>query len=155
MENNSPVRDKIIEILDQRNRKGMETYGVSIDECDPPTGCWKMEMIEELTDALQYAIRQILALEDEVRNKIDVIDTLNDEIEYKHDFIRRVTGDRRLHSVKEMRDQYKNRIDDLEEIVDEYEARILQEILDGNLESREEDERIIRERLEKFVGKTE
>lgn len=57
------VKKKIIEILDQRNKKGLETYGETIDECDPPTGNWRQEVIEEVVDALQYSVRQLCETE--------------------------------------------------------------------------------------------
>ena len=43
------VEGFIIERLKERNKVGMETYGVSIDECDPPTGSFYLEVIDELT----------------------------------------------------------------------------------------------------------
>ena len=53
------IRDLIIAALDARDAKGWETYGRAMEEAIPPTGCWKMDAIEELLDCCQYLARQV------------------------------------------------------------------------------------------------
>ena len=61
------VLDFITRKLHERQNIGFKKYGVSIDECNPPTGSFKMEVIEELLDALQYITRECFKLQQEIK----------------------------------------------------------------------------------------
>ena len=62
----SAVLDYITNMLKERQAVGLERYGVSIDDCDPPTGCFKLEVIEEQADGLQYMARECMKKEKEI-----------------------------------------------------------------------------------------
>lgn len=68
---NGPVFTKIRTALLQRNKSGIEKYGKNIDNGVPPTGCWKLEVIEELLDMGQYLAREIVEQEKRI-NKLKV-----------------------------------------------------------------------------------
>jgi hypothetical protein len=63
----SRVLNYITETLIKRQEVGLQKYGESIDNCDPPTGSFKTEVIEEILDALQYMTRLLLEKEDIIK----------------------------------------------------------------------------------------
>lgn len=77
----SAVLEYIVNKLKDRQKVGLKKYGVSIDDCDPPTGCFKLEVIEETTDGLQYMARECMRLEEENRRLKEEQQRLQDRLE--------------------------------------------------------------------------
>lgn len=50
----SEVLTKVIEDMRQREAKGLETYGTTMDRKDLTTGQWITHLREELQDAILY-----------------------------------------------------------------------------------------------------
>jgi hypothetical protein len=50
----SEVLKKVIEDMRQREAKGLETYGTTMDRKDLTTGQWITHLREELQDAILY-----------------------------------------------------------------------------------------------------
>lgn len=50
----SEVLKKVIEDMRQREAKGLETYGTTMDRKDLNTGQWVTHLREELQDAILY-----------------------------------------------------------------------------------------------------
>lgn len=57
----------ISEGIDIQNAKGLKNYNQTLDECPIEDYEWNIMMIEELIDANQYAIKQIIKLEAELK----------------------------------------------------------------------------------------
>lgn len=51
---NSEILTKVIEDMRQREAKGLETYGTTMDRKDLTTGQWITHLREELQDAILY-----------------------------------------------------------------------------------------------------
>jgi hypothetical protein len=64
----SKVMNYIVSQLTERQKAGLKKYGVNIDDCNPPTGSFYMEVIQETLDALQYMARANLRLQDEAKS---------------------------------------------------------------------------------------
>lgn len=60
----SKTLNKAIQILRTREKRGTSKYGRTLDNCKDSDYDWKMEIIEELSDALMYAAREIRKLEE-------------------------------------------------------------------------------------------
>jgi NTP pyrophosphatase (non-canonical NTP hydrolase) len=56
------IKQIINDLLDKQERKGIETYGHSLEECPDDKYNWQQMTIEELIDALQYQVKQNLYL---------------------------------------------------------------------------------------------
>lgn len=52
------IREIAIEFLDKAQARGMASYGRPLEDADDGRD-WLVEVIEELTDALQYASKEI------------------------------------------------------------------------------------------------
>lgn len=57
----------ISEGIDEQNAKGLKNYNQTLDECPIEDYEWNIMQIEELIDANQYAIKQIIKLEAELK----------------------------------------------------------------------------------------
>lgn len=57
----------IEEGIDAQNAKGLKNYNQTLDDCPAEDYEWNIMMIEELIDANQYAIKQIIKLEAELK----------------------------------------------------------------------------------------
>lgn len=60
----STIKDEIIAILDKQNAKGLKKYNHTLDECPADKYDWNTMIIEELVDALQYAVKENQRLRD-------------------------------------------------------------------------------------------
>lgn len=56
------IRNRIIDLLDRQNEKGIRTYGHTLDEA-PDTFDWRLMAMEELIDLVQYQQKEIIRLE--------------------------------------------------------------------------------------------
>ncbi len=68
------VRKKINEWLDERDEKGVETYGQTLTECPDDAYNWNVMIMEELLDGIQYAAKENLRLQKEnkqLRERLD------------------------------------------------------------------------------------
>lgn len=59
------VLDTVETMINKQNKKGMETYGQSLDDCPVDDYDWQVMISEELIDALQYQQKEISRLNDE------------------------------------------------------------------------------------------
>jgi hypothetical protein len=95
------IKRRIIELLDAQERKGIQTYGKTLEDAhyddDGVPYDWNTMALEELVDALQYQIKQNLFLEHENEQAHQII------AELEHDL------DNCDHQVREM--LYNNRDD--------------------------------------------
>ena len=57
------VTQRIIELLDKQNEKGLRKYGTTIDEAKDEHYDWRLMAIEELIDLVQYQQKEIMRLE--------------------------------------------------------------------------------------------
>jgi 3-dehydroquinate synthase class II len=57
------VTQKIIEIMDKQNEKGLRKYGTTIDEVKDEEFDWRLMAMEELIDLAQYQQKEIVRLE--------------------------------------------------------------------------------------------
>lgn len=55
--NPNKITQQIIDWFIERDKAGRKKYGKSIEDGIPPTGSWKLEIIQELLDAIQYSFR--------------------------------------------------------------------------------------------------
>ena len=57
------IKDKVLynikALMDAQNEKGLKKYGQSLDDCPSYQHDWKIMIIEELIDALQYQQKEI------------------------------------------------------------------------------------------------
>lgn len=77
------IKEEIIKILDKQNKKGMDTYGQTLDECPDDAYDWQQMMIEELVDALQYQIKENKRLKRIIKEKDNFIMERLDNAVYK------------------------------------------------------------------------
>ena len=56
------IKQIINDILDRQEKKGIETYGQSLEDCPDDEYDWDQMTLEELIDALQYQVKQNLYL---------------------------------------------------------------------------------------------
>jgi chromosome segregation ATPase len=56
------IKERILEILEKQNAKGLATYGHTLDDCPMDKYDWNHMALEELIDALQYMIKENLRL---------------------------------------------------------------------------------------------
>jgi hypothetical protein len=87
------IKQRIIRILDAQEKKGIETYGETLEDADidPKTGNpynWDLMALEELIDALQYQIKQNLLLEDELVQANGIIHELEADLDGCDDKVR-------------------------------------------------------------------
>lgn len=61
------VKQLIIEAIDSQAAKGISKYGVPLEDGCPPTGDWKLEVIQELVDACSYLARKMIDQENDLR----------------------------------------------------------------------------------------
>lgn len=59
------IRDKINQWLDERDHKGIITYGQTLDACPTEDYDWNTMLIEELLDGIQYAAKENIRLHKE------------------------------------------------------------------------------------------
>lgn len=71
------VRDKINEWLDERDEKGVATYGQTLTECPDDAYDWQVMLHEEMLDALQYAAKENLRLHKENKQLKERLDERN------------------------------------------------------------------------------
>jgi 3-dehydroquinate synthase class II len=57
------VTQKIIELLDKQNEKGLRKHGKTIDDAKVEYYDWRLMAIEELIDLVQYQQKEIMRLE--------------------------------------------------------------------------------------------
>lgn len=79
------IKQRIIDILDRQEKKGFATYGRSLenahfDENGEPYD-WNLMALEELVDALQYMIKENLALEHEIEEAHHIISELDNDLD--------------------------------------------------------------------------
>ena len=53
------LRERLNEVFDNQEAKGLAKYGKPLEVGDPPSGSWDMEVIQELVDACYYMARMI------------------------------------------------------------------------------------------------
>lgn len=73
--NRKSVKGRIIDLLNKQTDKGLQKYGHTLDDCPDNKFDWRLMVIEELVDALQYQQKEIQRLE-----KLNV--SLKSEIEH-------------------------------------------------------------------------
>lgn len=66
----SKTLEKAISILRSREEAGIKKYGRSLDDCPDGHYDWKMEVIEELLDALMYSSKEISRLETKMKTMV-------------------------------------------------------------------------------------
>lgn len=69
------IRDTINQWLDERDKKGVATYGEALDECNDDDYDWNIMIMEELLDGIQYAAKENIRLRKEnqkLRERLDV-----------------------------------------------------------------------------------
>lgn len=59
-------------ILNKQEKKGIATYGHSLEDCPDNKFDWDLMTIEELIDALQYQVKRNLILQKAIRKHVDV-----------------------------------------------------------------------------------
>ncbi|MCF2719259.1 hypothetical protein LWE69_19655 [Paenibacillus sp. UKAQ_18] len=57
------VTQRIIELLDKQNEKGLKKYGTTIDQVSDQSYDWKLMAMEEMVDLIQYQQKEIMRLE--------------------------------------------------------------------------------------------
>jgi hypothetical protein len=57
------VKGRIIEMLNKQTDKGLEKYGHTLDQCPDEKYDWRLMVIEELIDCIQYQQKEIQRLE--------------------------------------------------------------------------------------------
>ncbi|CCC85723.1 hypothetical protein G7L40_21010 [Paenibacillus polymyxa] len=57
------VTQRIIELLDKQNEKGLKKYGTTIDQVSDMAYDWKLMALEEAIDLIQYQQKEIMRLE--------------------------------------------------------------------------------------------
>ncbi|OMF46585.1 hypothetical protein [Paenibacillus peoriae] len=57
------VTQRIIELLDKQNEKGLKKYGTTIDQVSDMVYDWKLMALEEAIDLIQYQQKEIMRLE--------------------------------------------------------------------------------------------
>lgn len=57
------IKGRIFEYFDKQTDKGVNKYGHTLDDCPDDKFDWKLMMIEELVDCVQYAYKEISRLE--------------------------------------------------------------------------------------------
>jgi 3-dehydroquinate synthase class II len=57
------VTQRIIELLDKQNEKGLKKYGTTIDQVSDIAYDWKLMALEEAIDLIQYQQKEIMRLE--------------------------------------------------------------------------------------------
>ncbi|QOH62444.1 hypothetical protein [Paenibacillus polymyxa] len=57
------VTQRIIELLDNQNEKGLKKYGTTIDQVSDMAYDWKLMALEEAIDLIQYQQKEIMRLE--------------------------------------------------------------------------------------------
>ncbi|MEK3787589.1 hypothetical protein [Paenibacillus sp. FSL K6-1230] len=62
-QNRPEVTQRIIELLDKQNEKGLRKYGTTIDQVPYPAYDWKLMALEEAVDLIQYQQKEIMRLE--------------------------------------------------------------------------------------------
>lgn len=63
----NPIRKMINEVLDQQDKKGMETYGQTLADCDDKAYDWQNMALQELADGMQYLAKENLRLQKRVK----------------------------------------------------------------------------------------
>lgn len=87
------IKRKIIQILDEQEKKGIATYGKTLEDAkiDPITGeeyNWNTETIQELIDALQYQVKENMQLEEDLVQANSVIHELEADLDNCDDKVR-------------------------------------------------------------------
>ena len=75
------IRDMINEVLDQQDKKGMDTYGQTLADCDDNAYDWQNMALQELADAVQYLSKENLKLDREKQELIKIIESLVPHLE--------------------------------------------------------------------------
>ncbi|MMZ50561.1 hypothetical protein D1872_122790 [compost metagenome] len=57
------VTQRIIELLDKQNEKGLRKYGTTIDQVPDTAYDWKLMALEEAADLIQYLQKEVMRLE--------------------------------------------------------------------------------------------
>lgn len=57
------VTQRIIELLDKQNEKGLKKYGTTIDQVSDMVYDWKLMALEEAVDLIQYLQKEVIRLE--------------------------------------------------------------------------------------------
>ncbi|WP_258297881.1 hypothetical protein [Paenibacillus peoriae] len=57
------VTQRIIELLDKQNEKGLKKYGTTIDQISDMAYDWKLMALEEAADLIQYLQKEVIRLE--------------------------------------------------------------------------------------------
>jgi len=61
------IKQMINDILDQQEKKGIETYGQTLEQCPDDAYNWQNMALEELVDAVQYLTKENLRLQKRVK----------------------------------------------------------------------------------------
>jgi len=80
---NSKIIDSIIEDLESRENKGLETYGTTVDRNDLTQEEWMQHLYEELLDSAVYLKKLIhmnTSIKSEVNRLQDVLDQLKKSV---------------------------------------------------------------------------
>lgn len=80
---NSKIIDSIIEDLESREKKGLETYGTTVDRNDLTQEEWMQHLYEELLDSAVYLKKLIhmnTSIKSEVNRLQDVLDQLKKSV---------------------------------------------------------------------------
>jgi uncharacterized Zn finger protein len=80
---NSKIIDSIIEDLEFREKKGLETYGTTVDRNDLTQEEWMQHLYEELLDSAVYLKKLIhmnTSIKSEVNRLQDVLDQLKKSV---------------------------------------------------------------------------
>src|SRR5699024_8009577 len=67
-------------LMDLQNEKGLKKYGQSLDDAPYEKYDWKIMIIEELIDALQYQQKEMMGIEQNRLVDLDGLDVLTDLI---------------------------------------------------------------------------
>ncbi|MGM1023464.1 MAG: hypothetical protein ACQEXV_23760 [Bacillota bacterium] len=57
------VTQRIIELLDMQNEKGLKKYGTTIDQVADQSYDWRLMALEEAVDLIQYLQKEVIRLE--------------------------------------------------------------------------------------------
>ena len=80
---NSKIIDSIIEDLEFREKKGLETYGTTVDRNDLTQEEWMQHLYEELLDSAVY-LKKLIHMNTSIKSEInrlqDVLDQLKKSV---------------------------------------------------------------------------
>ncbi|CAN7655224.1 hypothetical protein LJR153_005068 [Paenibacillus sp. LjRoot153] len=68
--NKKTIKGRIFDYFNKQTEKGVKKYGHTLDDCPDDKFDWRLMIIEELIDCVQYQQKEIVRLESEKNNLI-------------------------------------------------------------------------------------